>query len=609
MAGSRPGGYAIRGHRLANYTRARVSSQGRLLGLARGARVDAVAYPAAAELAARACGRGRVRRTSAEPIGDRHHPRLQRGGGDRAPAREPARARLPAREARDRRRVRRLERPHERARRGGRRARAAGAACSTARAVARWRRRTGPCARRRARSSPSPTANATWAPDALRQLVANLADPEVAYVCGQLRLADAAGTNREGIYWRYEMKLREAESRLGSITGGNGSIYAVKRADYVEVDPRWGHDLSFPYRMVQEGRRAVYEPAAHAFEKPTPSNETEYRRKVRMFEHCWEITLRGSMFRRLPPGYLVEIVSHRLLRYGSGILHLALLASSVALVGRRLGLRDRARGPGGADRRRRGRRADRPLLRARHLGDGRRALELPAARRSRDVGGGGGNAVNRALDVVGAAARARGRRARCSPRRRSRSSSRTAARCSSARRGSARTAQDFELLKLRTMVVGAEKQGRRLRRRRRATAGSRASGGSCAARRSTSCRSSGTSLRGEMSLIGPRPTLRYQVDTYTARQRKRLDVRPGLTGWAQVHGRATLPWDGADRARRLVRRAPLAARRPEDPAADAARALRRHLPWRDGRLAGRRCHQRPTAVRPRPRGEAPLTTD
>ena len=175
--------------------------------------------------------------------------------------------------------------------------------------------------------------NATWAPDALRQLVANLADPEVAYVCGQLRLQDAAGTNREGTYWRYEMKLRDAESRLGSITGGNGSIYAVKRADYIEVDPRWGHDLSFPYRMVQEGKRAVYEPQAHAFEKPTPSNETEYRRKVRMFEHCWEITLRGSMFRRLPPGYLVEIVSHRLLRYGSGILHLTLLASSIALVG------------------------------------------------------------------------------------------------------------------------------------------------------------------------------------------------------------------------------------------------------------------------------------
>jgi len=176
-------------------------------------------------------------------------------------------------------------------------------------------------------------ANATWAPDALRKLVANLADPEVAYVCGQLRLEAADGSNREGLYWRYEMKLREAESRLGSITGGNGSIYALNRADYVEVDPRWGHDLSFPYRMVQAGRRAVYEPAAHAFEKPTPSNETEYRRKVRMFEHCWEIALRGSMFRRLPPLYLAEVVSHRLLRYGSGLLHLTLLGTSVALLG------------------------------------------------------------------------------------------------------------------------------------------------------------------------------------------------------------------------------------------------------------------------------------
>jgi hypothetical protein len=85
--------------------------------------------------------------------------------------------------------------------------------------------------------------------------------------------------------------------------------------------------------MVQAGRRAVYEPAARAFEKPTPSNESEYRRKVRMFEHCWEITLRGSMLKRLPPGYLLEVISHRVLRYGSGILHLVLLATSVALIG------------------------------------------------------------------------------------------------------------------------------------------------------------------------------------------------------------------------------------------------------------------------------------
>jgi cellulose synthase/poly-beta-1,6-N-acetylglucosamine synthase-like glycosyltransferase len=176
-------------------------------------------------------------------------------------------------------------------------------------------------------------ANATWAADALRQLVAPLADPDVAYVAGRLRLQTADGSNREGLYWRYELWLREQESLLGSITGGNGSIYALRREDYVEVDARFGHDLAFPYLMVQRGRRAVYEPSAIADEKPTPSNEAEYRRKVRMFEHCWLITLRGSMLRRLPLGYLVEVVSHRLLRYGSGVLHVVLLGSSLLLVG------------------------------------------------------------------------------------------------------------------------------------------------------------------------------------------------------------------------------------------------------------------------------------
>jgi lipopolysaccharide/colanic/teichoic acid biosynthesis glycosyltransferase len=49
-------------------------------------------------------------------------------------------------------------------------------------------------------------------------------------------------------------------------------------------------------------------------------------------------------------------------------------------------------------------------------------------------------------------------------------------------------------------------------------------------------------LRGEMSVVGPRPTLRAQVDDYTPHQRRRLEVKPGLTGWAQVNGRAEIPW-------------------------------------------------------------------
>jgi lipopolysaccharide/colanic/teichoic acid biosynthesis glycosyltransferase len=100
----------------------------------------------------------------------------------------------------------------------------------------------------------------------------------------------------------------------------------------------------------------------------------------------------------------------------------------------------------------------------------------------------------------------------------------------------------FEVLKLRTMVVDAESKG----------------AGYAVAEGDPRILRVGDLLRrtsidelpqfwnvlvGEMSLVGPRPTLRYQVDRYTERQRRRLEVKPGLTGWAQIHGRAQLPWD------------------------------------------------------------------
>ena len=101
---------------------------------------------------------------------------------------------------------------------------------------------------------------------------------------------------------------------------------------------------------------------------------------------------------------------------------------------------------------------------------------------------------------------------------------------------------DFELLKLRTMVVGAEQLG----------AGHAVNRGDARITKVGRVlrRTSVDELpqlwnvvRGEMSLIGPRPTLRYQIERYTPRQARRLEVRPGITGWAQVHGRAALPWD------------------------------------------------------------------
>jgi lipopolysaccharide/colanic/teichoic acid biosynthesis glycosyltransferase len=101
---------------------------------------------------------------------------------------------------------------------------------------------------------------------------------------------------------------------------------------------------------------------------------------------------------------------------------------------------------------------------------------------------------------------------------------------------------EFELVKLRTMVPGAEKHGAGFAVNRGDPRITRM--GRLLRRLSLDeLPQLWNVVRGEMSLIGPRPTLQYQVDQYTPRQRRRLEVKPGITGWAQIHGRASLPWE------------------------------------------------------------------
>ena len=107
-----------------------------------------------------------------------------------------------------------------------------------------------------------------------------------------------------------------------------------------------------------------------------------------------------------------------------------------------------------------------------------------------------------------------------------------------------RDGEPFDLYKLRTMVHGAEHMG----------AGMAVDeGDSRITRVGAFLRRTSLDelpnlvnvLRGDMSIVGPRPTIPVQVEQYTERQRGRLAVKPGITGWAQVNGRASLPW--ADR--------------------------------------------------------------
>jgi lipopolysaccharide/colanic/teichoic acid biosynthesis glycosyltransferase len=175
------------------------------------------------------------------------------------------------------------------------------------------------------------------------------------------------------------------------------------------------------------------------------------------------------------------------------------------------------------------------------VGDGRLARELPARGRPGRLGEGGGHSLNRALDVAGASLGL----ALTSP---LLALAAVAIKLDDGgpvlyrQRRVGRDGDEFELLKLRTMEVGAEQRG----------AGYAVNAGDPritrvgrALRRLSldELPQLWNVVRGDMSLVGPRPTLAYQVERYTPRQRRRLEVKPGITGWAQVNGRARLPWD------------------------------------------------------------------
>ncbi len=248
-------------------------------------------------------------------------------------------------------------------------------------------------------------ANAFWEPAALRALVSRFRDPAVGYVCGTVRFIDAAGDNQEGAYWRYELAVREHESRLAGVTAGNGGIYAVRSEAYLPLPASRSHDLSFPFLLSKRGWRAEYEPAAVADEKLVPTLEGEFQRKRRMMHGLWDIVVTDGMVspRGYRPAYAFEIGSHRLLRYASPFLHLIALATNIALLGDGLGLR---RDPCGPARAARGRAAGaarpgaavpaRPLLPAGHRLDRRRAVGPRPPRATGGVGAGGGHQMTAA---------------------------------------------------------------------------------------------------------------------------------------------------------------------------------------------------------------------
>ncbi|WP_404537642.1 glycosyltransferase family 2 protein [Dyella agri] len=172
-------------------------------------------------------------------------------------------------------------------------------------------------------------------PDALRRLIADLGDPGVGAVGGQLRLFDAQTGFARGIdaYWRYETLIRISESRSGSAIGVSGALYAMRRELFRPLPPGTVlDDVLVPMQVAAAGLRVVYEPMAVAWDGTSQQPREEQRRKIRTLAGNYQLI-------QLAPWLLLpwrnplwfRFVSHKLLRLLAPWLLLALALSAALL--------------------------------------------------------------------------------------------------------------------------------------------------------------------------------------------------------------------------------------------------------------------------------------
>lgn len=162
-------------------------------------------------------------------------------------------------------------------------------------------------------------ANALYRSDAIRALVRHFADERVGAVVGEstYEASDAGADRSESSYWRYETAIKRLETRVGSVVGGDGAIYAIRKACYRPMAADALSDFVNPLQIVRQGLRCVYDPEALSVEEAAGSFSGEFRRKVRIVNRAWRGML--SMRTLLNPFrygfFAVELISHKLLRW------------------------------------------------------------------------------------------------------------------------------------------------------------------------------------------------------------------------------------------------------------------------------------------------------
>jgi len=163
-------------------------------------------------------------------------------------------------------------------------------------------------------------ANAMYEADAIKKLVRNFADKNVGYVVGAALYTDgktSAAAASEDIYWRYEIKLKTLESKLHSVVGGDGAIYAIRRALFIKLDAKDINDFVNPLQIIAQGYRGVFDHEANCLEETAGDFSKEAKRKQRIVNRSFRGLMKvKEVLNPFKFGFFsFEVISHKLLRW------------------------------------------------------------------------------------------------------------------------------------------------------------------------------------------------------------------------------------------------------------------------------------------------------
>jgi cellulose synthase/poly-beta-1,6-N-acetylglucosamine synthase-like glycosyltransferase len=182
-------------------------------------------------------------------------------------------------------------------------------------------------------------ANAMYEPDALRMLIRNFDDPTIGCVTGEARYLKgdrSAAAISERMYWDYEIWIKRLETAVGSMVGGDGAIYAIRRRLWRELPGNAINDFLNPLQIVVGGHRAVYEPHAICYEETAGGVRVEWRRRIRIISRSWRAVFQahGALNPFRVGLFAFSLLSHKVLRWFSGLFILLAAGAATTLLTR-----------------------------------------------------------------------------------------------------------------------------------------------------------------------------------------------------------------------------------------------------------------------------------